>query len=513
MTTEDRKFLDLDHVCDQIISQDDRAMFNEAIRCYQIGSHRAAVILAWSTTAACLSRRIDDLASEGDGTAQEANKILKECEGTVAYEGKLIKQSKECGLIDDYEQKSLTFARDTRSKCAHPTGVVPSAEAVRHILYICSQTVLCRESYRGMSFIKQFVQEKLDNRYLFSNKNNVSDTCKHYFGKVPERIQPQFAVLCANKIRNGYTQHWKENTILFFKELLSHSTPELANKITQKFQAVETFDKDLFSVLVGLDNRDIIWDTHTRNQAKAHLRDSLNAGIVDSYMFQSYANLCSIEEFDENDKALFKKRFLPFSKHLSEHTLVQEKRRLELLSLLVDSIKDDEFRQQTLKGAKFLVSTELFSQKGKEIEQIVENLIESDWREDTINELLSSCSNWSDSLKATFLKNSEDFLMKCTEDFPDDVIFLFEVARSLLSDKPSLLPHQFEDTIKELIDGDISINWFEEEGAAWGNFVGQVDLIRLQHGTHLPVLLDLTLPGPDELDDPDELEEFEEIDD
>ena len=64
MITEDRKFLDLDHVCDQIVSQDDRAMFNEAIRCYQIGSHRAAVILAWCVTADCLYRRIDELANE-----------------------------------------------------------------------------------------------------------------------------------------------------------------------------------------------------------------------------------------------------------------------------------------------------------------------------------------------------------------------------------------------------------------------------------------------------------------
>jgi len=31
MISEDRKFLDLDHVCDQIISQDDRDMFSEAI--------------------------------------------------------------------------------------------------------------------------------------------------------------------------------------------------------------------------------------------------------------------------------------------------------------------------------------------------------------------------------------------------------------------------------------------------------------------------------------------------
>ena len=168
MITEDRKFLDLDHVCDEIISQDDRAMFSEAIRCYQIGSHRAAIILAWCVTADCLYRRIDELATEGDGGS--ALNDLKQHLGTAKYEEQLISQAKKCDLFDDYEEKCLRFARDTRSKCAHPTGVIPSAEAVRNILHICSQTVLCREGYRGISFVTQFVKIKLDDRHIFSEK-------------------------------------------------------------------------------------------------------------------------------------------------------------------------------------------------------------------------------------------------------------------------------------------------------------------------------------------------------
>lgn len=80
---EERRFLDLDHICDQIIDDSDRNMFNEAIRCYQIGSHRAAVILAWSVTADCLFRRIGDLAAENDGGAQAAKTALHAVENTA----------------------------------------------------------------------------------------------------------------------------------------------------------------------------------------------------------------------------------------------------------------------------------------------------------------------------------------------------------------------------------------------------------------------------------------------
>ena len=302
MITEDKKFLDLDHVCDQIMNSDDRAMFNEAIRCYQIGSHRAAIILAWCATVDCLYRRIDELASEGDEEAKQARISLKNVEGQAIYEENLINWAKKCELFDDYEEKSLKFARDTRSKCAHPSGVIPSAETVRYIFYTCSQTVLCRNGYRGMSFVKHFVNTKLDDKHLFTDKNNISDTCKHYFEKVPDKIQPQFAALCAKKIETGYSSYWKTNVVLFFRELMNNSTSDLSAQIAVKFHSIESLDMLLFSILVGLDQRENIWDEPTRNQAKAHLHENLSSGKVDPYIFQSYATLCSILGLEADDK-------------------------------------------------------------------------------------------------------------------------------------------------------------------------------------------------------------------
>jgi hypothetical protein len=508
MNTEDRKFLDLDHVCDQILNPDDRAMFNEAVRCYQIGSHRAAIILAWCATADCLYRRIDELASEVDEEAKNARKVLKQQKGKVSYEETLITQAKKCELFDDYEEKSLRFARDTRSKCAHPTGVVPSAETVRHIFHTCSQTVLCRNGYRGMSFIKHFINTKLDDRHLFSDKNNVSDTCKYYFDKVPVRIRPQFASIFAERVSNGNvwdkcSLYWKANVLQFFRELMNNSSSDLAAKISQKFHSIESVDRLLFSVLVGLDNRENIWDDHTRNQAKAHLRDNLASGKVDQYVFQSYATLCSILEFEENDAQIFKERFSLFSKFISQHNLLQQNRRADLLSIIVDSIKDVEYRQQALVGVSYLVSTELFSEETDEIDQFVNVLIEGDWREDALSNLFLTCPDWHNPLKSSFLKRSREFLEACSEDYSEDVIILFDIADRLLYNNPMLVPPQFESTVKGLIEEDIKINWFEERGDTWRNFVGQVDLIKSRHGSQLTILSALSLPIL-------EIEEFEE---
>lgn len=495
MITDDKRFLDLDHVCDQILSQQDREMFGEAIRCYQIGSHRAAVILAWCVTADCLDRRISELASEGDGTAQGARTVLQSAIGTARYEGTLIDKASECELFDDYEKKCLTFVRDTRSKCAHPTGVIPSAEVVRSILHICSQTVLCRDGYRGMSFIKQFVQTKLDDKYLFSDKNRIPEICKDYFGKVPDRIRPQFAACCADHIGSGVSQHWKANAIQFFAELMSNSEPELAAKMAQKLRPIEHSDRPLFSVFVGIDQREAVWDNNDRSQAKAHIRDKLTSGKVDRIEFQSYANLCSISDFAAEDKDLIRARFSALSELIAQHALLQGNRRVELLAMIIDAAKDEDFKQQILRGVTALVSAELFSQPVDEVGQFVEYLIESDWREESLSELFLMCADWSNSLKVFLLKSSEKFLFECSEDFPDDVLVLFEAANSVLSTNPSLLPSEFEDTAKGLVNGDITMTWFDEQGAAWRAFVGLTDLLKSQHGAHLPIISSLTLPS------------------
>ncbi len=502
MITEDRKFLDLDHVCDQILSQDDRTMFTEAIRCYQIGSHRAAIILAWCVTADCLYRRIDELASEGDGVAQQARTELQPVIGLVHYEENLIVQARKCELYDEYEEKCLRFVRDTRSKCAHPTGVIPSAEAVRNILHICSQVVLCREGFRGMSYVKHFVQIKLDNSHLFADKNRTTEACNYYFGKVSERIRPQFASCASEHLRNGCSATWKTNSFVFFKELLSNSADDLAKKISQKFQPIEGLDPMFYSVLLGLDQRVHLWDIHARGQARGHLRDLLKSGKVDPFAFLAYANLSSFDEFEEPDKLLFMQRLSVFSEQISQHDLLQANRRKEILDLILEGLTDTTFEQQILKAIKHLFSANLFAQERHEISLIIDAIIQKDWRDDAVRQLFLYASDWTEALQIQFLKKINNYLLECSGDSSDDVMLVFDLADRILEATPDLLPIQFEEIVKRLINDEIQMGWYEQKGEAWSTFIGQVSVIASRYGAHLPIISALTLPT---LDEPDEL--------
>ena len=171
------------------------------------------------------------------------------------------------------------------------------------------------------------------------------------------------------------------------------------------------------------------------------------------------------------------------------------------MSLITEAMKDDQHRQQILKGVAWLVSGDLFMQESEEITRFVDELIESDWREENVSDLFLRCSDWSDTLKVYLLKKSERFFEECSEDFPDDLVQIFDAANGLISSNPSMLPSEFEAAIKGIIDGDQNVVWFDERGSAFRTFVGQIDLIRTQHGGHLPVISSLILPDiePEEL--------------
>ena len=140
-------------------------------------------------------------------------------------------------------------------------------------------------------------------------------------------------------------------------------------------------------------------------------------------------------------------------------------------------------------------------QESEEIKQFIDELIESDWREESISNLFLMCSDWSNILKVYLLRKSERFLEECSEDFPDDIVQIFDAANSLIISNSSMLPREFEESIKRIIDGDQNVIWFDEKGFAFRSFVGQINLIKIQHGAHLPLLSTLVLPEiePEEL--------------
>jgi hypothetical protein len=504
MLREARKFLDLDMVSQAILDEGDRSLLDEAIQCYQIGSHRASVILAWCATADCLRRHILELAAEGDTQAQQAQAELKLLEGQSSYEEKLIVSARKCELIDDYDDKSLRFARDTRSQCAHPTGVIPSAEAVRHIIFICTQCVLNRRGYRGMSFVADVVTTQFDDRHFLPEEKKLRDHCRAIFEKVPTRLWPQFARIAAQKRPGPQSDVWQGNATAFFRALISRSEDQTAKQIASALQGFEPMAPDFFAALVGIDPRVTkFWDEQKRAQARARLI-AASAVKITPDIVHSWAMICAADGFLEADCNLLRQKLGSIAKYLATEEPILVNRRDDLLQLLQEMLLDDATADQAAIALPHLMASKLFESGSDALQVIVESAIERFSRDERYRRIVEKVSESSTAFLIGFLEEAELFLNECADENADDVLILFEAAGELGRRAPIEAPPSFSEALNRVLKKEILPQWSVSTSEVGRAFHTQLSLLLRQHQATFPTIdgsLIMAFDDDDENDD------------
>lgn len=476
---EDKKFLDLDMVAQQIPNLDDRSLFQEAVNCYFAGSHRAAAILSWYAAANCLKRRIFELEREGDGIAQqEARNLSPIGEGVVGEEETLINSARKCELIDDFEEKSLRFARDMRNKCAHPTGFVPPAEAIRNVLFISSQYVLCRKGYRGVSYIRNMVTTQFDDRNFLANEPLIPAHCREIVDRVPRRLWPQFVKIAAEERSKSHTETWRKNAYTFFRHLVKLADDQMVEELAMAMQAFEPSSPEFFAVLVGIDRRVVsFWDHHKRSQTRYHLRQS-SAVRLRPEEVHAWAVICEQDGLDDDDLDLLRDKFVALARFLPEEELII-KQRPRIVQLIEVLLRDDSVSSSVAGGCRHLFPTTLFDRDESEgwsqtITSIVDEIIRRFVRDDKHRKLVETVQEWNSMLIIQLLESAQLFWSECSEDNPEDVVLLFEARNELEKRNPLSVPSAFLDTIGLILDGSLFPEWRTEQSIVGANFFAQL---------------------------------------
>lgn len=481
MISEERKFLDLDMVAQQISDSDDRSLFQEAVNCYYAGSHRAAAILAWYAAANCLKRRIFSLSSEGDALAKEVADNLTEGEPPVGEEEKLIVAARKCELIDDYEERSLRFARDTRNKSAHPTGIVPSAEAVRHVLFITSQYVLSRKGYRGMGYIRDTVTTQFDDIHFLPNPQIAADHCREILERVPQRLWVQFVKIAADERGVSTTDTWQKNAHAFFSELIKAADDSTISAVANAFMAFESKSSSFFDQLAGIDRRVAEhMGKQKRSQVRDRLRQSNVVAIRTDGTVHAWATLCAIDGLEDEDLELLRARFQYLAKSLAEEAQLFTAQRQPIIRVVGELLTDDTTSSDAARGCLHLFPTSLFDYDEEDersrhaVQVIVEELIRRFVRDERHYALLENVKLWHSKLIIQLLERSSLYWTECSEDRPDHVGLLFDARDELVNRNPMTIPSAFSAAIRDILLGKLRPEWLVEESEA-----GQVFYSRL----------------------------------
>lgn len=199
---------DVDTLLASVRDPGSRRQFADAVRAYQGGAFRAAIISTWVAVALDLVGKLRELADDGD---QGAVAELASLESAIATKDVSKLQKFENGLLDMCrDQFELLSGRDhdvlsrlmsDRNICAHPAFVSsdavfsPSAEEARAHLASAVDSVLQHPPTPGKRLVQRFIAEIGGSAWPGNRTDLVDYLAERYFGQQRESARRQLAEL------------------------------------------------------------------------------------------------------------------------------------------------------------------------------------------------------------------------------------------------------------------------------------------------------------------------------
>lgn len=173
--------LDFDEMLVNIKNTQVKKYLEEAIKGYQIGNYRSAILTVWVATMFDLVKKFEVLVEQRETTAIQKWKDLKpKIEDHKNWEKELISAAQAADMISRYEAESLRTLIETRNRYAHPSfdevGALfdPTPEEVRYFMRTLYDSVLSQPAQLGAFYVNQLL-ETIKNPTFFSTKLFVDE--------------------------------------------------------------------------------------------------------------------------------------------------------------------------------------------------------------------------------------------------------------------------------------------------------------------------------------------------
>ena len=166
----ERMIRDLESQLLNVPNMDTRDFLGEAVRCYQMGANRAAVVQAMAAGIHDLFIKFQNLVGTGAGSAglrSAFGAIELKFKGQESYERDLLAAAqKEANFISPSELKLLNSLFDVRNLCAHPSGHKGSPEEARHVINAVVDLIASRPGSLGMAGVEDIIS-RLNSPHFF----------------------------------------------------------------------------------------------------------------------------------------------------------------------------------------------------------------------------------------------------------------------------------------------------------------------------------------------------------
>jgi len=176
---------------ERIRSDEDKLLFDDAVKAAECGALRAAYIMIWLSCAESLKRRFREALTRDSQAGAIVAEIRKKEESHHAIDGYVVDQAKIYGFLSDSAHQILRHIYDMRCIYGHPYEKAPSEEQVVHGASSVVEHLLSRPVTLKHGFCNQLLHDlTTDAVYLDDYKEAVQEFASDVLVKIDGTVYP-----------------------------------------------------------------------------------------------------------------------------------------------------------------------------------------------------------------------------------------------------------------------------------------------------------------------------------
>lgn len=193
--------VDLQQYADKILDDEDRPLFDEAVKAANVGALRAAYIMVWLACAESLKRRFKEAAVRDSAAGTLVDQINRREQNQSSVDKILISHAKTYGFISDSGHTDLVNVYDNRCIYGHPYHEAPSVEKLLSAADAVVGLVLSQPILLKQGFGTQLLNDLMTNRpYLDDQASVVEEFARNMAPRFHEDVLVWFLDQCLERI-------------------------------------------------------------------------------------------------------------------------------------------------------------------------------------------------------------------------------------------------------------------------------------------------------------------------
>ena len=300
---------DLEELQNRVLDRRVRAAIAEAIRAYNAGALRSAMVAVWIAVLTDLTIKVRYLADSGDALACEAiNKLDNAVKGGVVAgvqnfeRGILSLAGSKLAMLSDREVLELERLYQDRNRCAHPAFLaddelwVPSSESVRAHLAAAVDATLSQPPLAGKRIVRMLSEELLRDGWPSGGTLLRDYLMDRYFNRARDVVRGNLMkFLVKGSVRPPDDNDRVAQRCTTALSVLADEFPQLHRDtlagVYENWERAGTLtDKDLAMSLGGFGRTAAFWEAFPRT-ARARLMGLLSGrsieGLLEDRVFAS----------------------------------------------------------------------------------------------------------------------------------------------------------------------------------------------------------------------------------